>query len=302
MKKTKILIPAMALLALSTAASVTGTVAWFQANTTVTATGLQMKSTLPSSLVIGYQYANVGTEQTVNFATATKKDYGATGEGATESMYGAVKSLAPATHVFTANSYGTVAVNDLAAVQNGQDVDPQTGIAGDDVTWKTAASGVNYVDYYAYIASAGADIIGGTLKASIEGYQKAADGDYDAPVTGTQKAASVDFFIDRSWSTSGGTSIGTWVGTLNLAKYDANLNNHTAKNPDEAVIIDNPTTPVTIPGRDSQKSIRITMRVYFDGNLKSADNQCFVYTNDVNANDLSIGVTFNLTVDTTSNG
>ena len=42
MKKTKIIIPALGLLLLSTAASVTGTVAWFAANATVTATGMEI--------------------------------------------------------------------------------------------------------------------------------------------------------------------------------------------------------------------------------------------------------------------
>ena len=42
MKKTKVIIPALGLLLLSTAASVTGTVAWFAANATVTATGMSV--------------------------------------------------------------------------------------------------------------------------------------------------------------------------------------------------------------------------------------------------------------------
>ena len=42
MKKTKLIIPAMGLLLLSTAASVTGTVAWFSMNAEVTATGMQI--------------------------------------------------------------------------------------------------------------------------------------------------------------------------------------------------------------------------------------------------------------------
>ena len=44
MKKTKIIVPALGMLLLSTAASVTGTVAWFSANTQVTANGLQVKA------------------------------------------------------------------------------------------------------------------------------------------------------------------------------------------------------------------------------------------------------------------
>ena len=44
MKKTKIIIPALGLLLLSTAASVTGTVAWFAANATVTAQGMSVSA------------------------------------------------------------------------------------------------------------------------------------------------------------------------------------------------------------------------------------------------------------------
>ena len=44
MKKTKIIIPALGMLLLSTAASVTGTVAWFSANSQVSATGLQIQA------------------------------------------------------------------------------------------------------------------------------------------------------------------------------------------------------------------------------------------------------------------
>ena len=45
MKKTKVIIPALGLLLLSTAASVTGTVAWFAANSTVTASGMKVTAT-----------------------------------------------------------------------------------------------------------------------------------------------------------------------------------------------------------------------------------------------------------------
>lgn len=44
MKKTKVIIPALGILLLSTAASVTGTVAWFSMNDTVTASGMSITS------------------------------------------------------------------------------------------------------------------------------------------------------------------------------------------------------------------------------------------------------------------
>ena len=55
MKKTKILVPALAVLALGMAASVTGTVAWFTQNAIATATGITVQSRVPSALYINGQ-------------------------------------------------------------------------------------------------------------------------------------------------------------------------------------------------------------------------------------------------------
>ena len=52
MKKTKVIIPALGLLLLSTAASVTGTVAWFAANATVTATGMSVTAKSDSAFLL----------------------------------------------------------------------------------------------------------------------------------------------------------------------------------------------------------------------------------------------------------
>ena len=51
MKKTKILVPALGMLLLSTAASVTGTVEWFAANAQVTANGMAIKATKPIMII-----------------------------------------------------------------------------------------------------------------------------------------------------------------------------------------------------------------------------------------------------------
>jgi len=68
MKKTKVIIPALGLLVLSTAASVTGTVAWFSSNQIVTANGMQVKAKAQAGLVIAN--AAVTTDASYN-ATAT---------------------------------------------------------------------------------------------------------------------------------------------------------------------------------------------------------------------------------------
>ena len=62
MKKTKILIPAMSVLALGMAASVAGTVAWFYTNDVANATGMAVKTHVPSSLYIekGFYAKNGG--------------------------------------------------------------------------------------------------------------------------------------------------------------------------------------------------------------------------------------------------
>ena len=55
MKKTKVIIPALGILLLSTAASVTGTVAWFSATSTVSATGMQVQAKAETGIVIANQ-------------------------------------------------------------------------------------------------------------------------------------------------------------------------------------------------------------------------------------------------------
>lgn len=52
MKKTKLIIPAIGMLLLSTAASITGTVAWFSMNTTVTATGMQVEASADNTFLV----------------------------------------------------------------------------------------------------------------------------------------------------------------------------------------------------------------------------------------------------------
>ena len=56
MKKTKILVPALGILALGMAASVTGTVAWFTQNAIATASGMAVYTKVPSSLYIAKDF------------------------------------------------------------------------------------------------------------------------------------------------------------------------------------------------------------------------------------------------------
>ena len=68
MKKTKIIVPALGMLLLSTAASVTGTVAWFSSNQIVTASGMQVKAKAQAGLVISN-----ASDGTYNVSAASAK-------------------------------------------------------------------------------------------------------------------------------------------------------------------------------------------------------------------------------------
>ena len=69
MKKTKIIIPALGLLLLSTAASVSGTVAWFAANSSVTANAMSITATTDSEfLVISKTTTLTANAKSVNLA------------------------------------------------------------------------------------------------------------------------------------------------------------------------------------------------------------------------------------------
>lgn len=58
MKKSKIIIPALGILVLSTAASITGTVAWFSANSNVTVDGMKVHTSVSSNLLISDTYTD----------------------------------------------------------------------------------------------------------------------------------------------------------------------------------------------------------------------------------------------------
>jgi hypothetical protein len=106
MKKTKILVPAMGMLLLSTAASITGTVAWFAANASVTATGMQLKAKTDSEYLV---ISRDGAAATWAAGVSTKTvalSYPANAEVLPTSRYG-TGSLSWVTANGTSNTDGT---------------------------------------------------------------------------------------------------------------------------------------------------------------------------------------------------
>ena len=321
MKKTKILVPALAVLALGMAASVTGTVAWFAANNVVNANGMLVRSTTPSSLVIGKTIGANG----IGKATAIDFETGSGDNLPSDNV------LAPASH-FDGGEHtenGT-----LYSVTNGNDVDPVTGLAmaydgayGADAlnnnTHESGADGYrdleytaavadgsrrNYVDYVCYIASAGGSAItlgtGGFLQVKVSW----------TGVTQTTNAATVDFWVKANATSEDVETLGEYKGCLNatgvLASSDhagAPIANDADYNPVRTagegvtyVTLMSPSdTNHTIPTNAADLAIRVTMRVYIDGALLQNKGKAYVTTNDVSTAELGIATTF--TVDRGTN-
>ena len=73
MKKTKVIIPALGLLVLSTAASVTGTVAWFSANNRVNVNGMKVSTKVKGNLLIA---ASNSSDANYSSSDLTQNDVG----------------------------------------------------------------------------------------------------------------------------------------------------------------------------------------------------------------------------------
>ena len=126
MKKTKIIIPALGLLVLSTAASVSGTVAWFSMNNTVSATAMQLKVKADDGILI----SNSAKSEWSDSADAT----------VTSATLLPTSAAAVATPTFvTANS------TNADQAQAGQAVANYSSLS---LTWTGAASseGIGFVD------------------------------------------------------------------------------------------------------------------------------------------------------------
>ena len=278
MKKTKVIIPALGILLLSTAASVTGTVAWFSANSTVTADGMQVKAKAESALVIADSLGTtgVGTATEVHFTTAAA-------------------TLVPATHKEAVAANSSVTFNTATGLEyntNPSAVDASTGYAAgtQSLTFADVAPanvGTYAVDYSVFIAAAGAQK---TLAADEEltvkigvssaDYTKLGqqDGAYD-----TWNALTVDFYVSEDTEASG-----KYAGSLNLQQ--ANLSS-TSYDSTVALVLMGENG--IIPKNNSTTDyLRIMMRVYFNGALEKSNGQAYIYSDIINTDAISFSATF----------
>ena len=240
------------------------TFAWFAANKTVSAMGMQVNVATSSSLVISKELP-VGT--------------------ATISQFSAVNTpLTPATHDSTIAVNGTLSgdATGLLYNTNPQAVSAATGYAAgetaltfDDAINNTPMGIYYYVDSVVYIAAAGAPMENTGLATYLNtGVEVTAD---------TTKAISVDFYVSED-----SANLGTYKGTLNLSNLTAAVNAYgNTYYTSNLQLLPNTST---IPQNGSTTDyLKITMRIYYDGDLEKTTGQAYVYSDLITTN----GVAFN---------
>lgn len=241
MKKSKIIIPALAMLVMSTAATVTGTVAWFTMNKVATAQGMVVGAKTSGSLII--KEAGATLPQTTD--RATKVTFANT-----------VHQFYPSTHDWT-----TGTATGLAVVTNGQDVNFETGTRMNSTKTLTlgavaqSTSSDYYFDYGLFIAGDGIAMPHQDVTITLEGLAGAAF----TALTDINAAISIDFY--GAGVTSGGMltpAESNYIDTLNLG----HRKNGEADPYTEVVFED-----INIPESGTSAAYAITMRVYYDGAL-----------------------------------
>lgn len=242
------LLAAIAMVLVASIALGSSTYAWFASNTKVTADGMSVQATTAQSLVIDTN-CTVDAKTTVSFTAHST-------------------ALTPITYDAETYKY----------CSNGEDIDPATGLA---ITGKTVAltevptGSVDsyYKDYVVYIASAGSEMTGKTLKANVT----------FGGATITQKAVTVDFKLFDAVSAD---LTAQPVATARTATTNA------AATATEVTL----GSGLTIPQNTSNNSVPVLMRVYFDGALEgnTQNTGAFVYTNSVNTAALGFSVEFSV--------
>lgn len=261
MKKTKIIVPALAMLVMSTAATVTGTVAWFSMNKTVSASGMMVKANAEGSLVI-----TKGALPT----TATRSTNASFLEEGSVDIYAS-------THDSDYSEYST----GLKKISNADQINSETGIKlnnktgqGNELVYEIAQNtGIEgarkyYVDYTVYIAGDGDAFAAHDLIVKISSANDFLE------TKSINKAVSIDFYgSPMSAANDVNVSLDNYKGTLNLAGKKNNADGCTTT-PLTSFEIENIDIPEAVSGGTA--SYGITMRIYYDGALlESAGTKAF---------------------------
>ena len=140
MKKTKIIVPALAMLLLGTAASVTGTVAWFSVSTAVSVTGMSVNTQVSSNLMIAVDTL----DSTTRIADA---NFGSSISSTLDALLEPVSTTNGKAFFFTTDAKSTGDANaDVYTAYNADEIPTSSELDAFDEAYGTTGA-VGYKDY-----------------------------------------------------------------------------------------------------------------------------------------------------------
>lgn len=235
MKKMRRLIPAIAMLLVSAVMLSTASFAWFTMNESVTATGMEVKAKASGNLLIS-ESKMTAADQAITVALTNRNTNGAT-------------DIIPVTYTTT-----------WQVPTDASKVDPLYGGMAADDTLKNADKSVAYmgspyfVDYTVYVATAGEDLTDQHLYVTMNMVSALED---------IANAYSIAFYVGEP---AQGADLGTFAGYIN---YKTFADAAAAGNAVKVYLNGAYTIPTTFEkNTDTAAGLRITMRVFVDGNLK----------------------------------
>lgn len=266
MKKTKVIIPALGLLVLSTAASVSGTVAWFSMNTKVGMSGMSATTQVSSNLMIAASTAGTGTAGENSFASA-----------ATQAVTGLLEPVSTVNGVDFFYTVNAKADGD-ATTDSYVAYDPASTTAFNSAYGTTGA--VGYIDYVFELKAINTDI----SNAKYINLNKL-DLVYNGASQDPQKAFRVALFVQEGTVSNGVVSSYAALGASATCILDiTGAENQEADKAVSAVdaaptsisiMATNALTSLSVPA-SSTKYYKITQRLYLEGEDKTCTNATFL--------------------------
>ena len=234
MKKMRRMIPALCMLLVSAIMLSTASYAWFTMNESVTATGMQVQAQAGGSMVIGKEPL---------YAESKNMDVGFANEG--------TKKLAPVSYFW---GEGWKTPNQPA------DVDPTTGSYSGDYTEGSVFGESNYMEYTVYIA-----VSGDSIERNIEATLTTTS---ELPIKG---AYAVAFYVDKA--TIDATTVPDLILHVDEGQTIAgNENTDHAESISSGNLFDAARWIPSTVGYDTPSvGIKVTMRVFIDGNLQTGN-------------------------------
>ena len=263
MKKTKVIIPALGLLVLSTAASITGTVAWFSANNAVSVSGMTVTTQVKGNLLI---------------ATSNSSDTNYVSSNLDQTISG---QLEPVSTINGANFFYTVSNVLGDGSTNTETFVAYTNDNAGNTAFNTAygtTGAVGYVDYNFYI-KATSDL--DSQNVIISDVNLLYDGQALRTTSGKEdRAWRVAVFanaVDKEDTATSATTLQSILGPASAAYFQDKAVAAASGNDRLAAVPLFGTRAVlgTIANKGTTQRYRVVVRLYLEGNDTTCNNDTY---------------------------